>query len=87
LDEGREALRNILKDAHRAGAVISRIRGLVKRAPPRKNTLELNDTILEGVALTRGESLKNSVTLRTQLSTDLSLIPGDRIQLQQVLLT
>jgi C4-dicarboxylate-specific signal transduction histidine kinase len=86
LEEGREALRNILKDAHRAGEVISRIRGLVKKAPPRKNALELNDTILEVVALTRGESLKNSVTLRTQLSTDLSLIPGDRVQLQQVLL-
>jgi hypothetical protein len=33
LEEGREALRNILKDAHRAGAVISRFRGLVKKAP------------------------------------------------------
>ncbi|HEY3658016.1 MAG TPA: ATP-binding protein [Steroidobacteraceae bacterium] len=86
LEEGCEALRNIVKDAHRAGAVISQFRGLVKKAPPSKNALEINDTILEVAALTRGERLKNSVTLQTQLSTDLLLILGDRIQLQQVLL-
>jgi C4-dicarboxylate-specific signal transduction histidine kinase len=86
LDEGREALRHIVKDANRAGEVIARIRALVKKVPPRKNVLDINETILEVVALTRGQALKNGVSLLTQLSSDLPLIPGDRVQLQQVLL-
>jgi signal transduction histidine kinase len=86
LEEGREALRNIVKDAQRAGEVIGRIRGMVKKAPPRKSALDINETILEVVALTRGEGIKNGVSLRTQLSSELSPIPGDRVQLQQVLL-
>ncbi|MEA2207420.1 MAG: hypothetical protein QOE77_4196, partial [Blastocatellia bacterium] len=86
LDEGRSALRNIIKDAHRAGDVISDIRGLVKKVPPRENALDINETIIEVLALTRQERLKNGVSLRSQLSTDLPLVRGDPVQLQQVLL-
>jgi signal transduction histidine kinase len=86
LDEGREALGQIVKDANRAGDVINRIRALVKKVPPRKTVLDINETILEVVALTRGQALKSGVSLRTRLSSDLPLIPGDRVQLQQVLL-
>jgi C4-dicarboxylate-specific signal transduction histidine kinase len=86
LDEGREALRNIVNDAHRAGEVISRIRGLVKKALSRNAVLDINDTILKVLELTQGQRLKGGVSLGTQLSADLPLIPGDRIQLQQVLI-
>lgn len=86
LEEGREALRNIVKDAHRAGDVISRIRGLVKNAPSRVSMLDVNETIVEVLALTKGERLKNRVSLRTQLSIDLPPVSADRVQLQQVVL-
>jgi C4-dicarboxylate-specific signal transduction histidine kinase len=86
LDEGRDALRNIVKDAHRAGEVISRIRGLVRKAPPRTTVLDVNETILEILALTQSERRKTGVSLRTQLAADLPPIPGDRVQLQQVII-
>jgi C4-dicarboxylate-specific signal transduction histidine kinase len=86
LDEGQEAFRNIVKDANRAGEVISRIRGLVKKVTPDKNALDVNETILQVVALTRGEVLKSDISLLTQLSRDLPLVSADRVQLQQVLL-
>jgi two-component system, LuxR family, sensor kinase FixL len=86
LEEARQALQRIVKDGNRASAVISRIRSLVRKAPPRQDQVDINETILEVVALTRGEVQRNRVSLQTRLARDLPLILGDRIQLQQVLL-
>ncbi len=86
LDEVRSALGRIVKDGERAGEVLGRIRSLVKKTPMRQEQLDINDTILEVVALTRSEVQRNSVVLRTQLSPYLPELPGDRVQLQQVLL-
>ena len=36
LDEVRQALDRIVRDGNRAGEVIGRIRGLIKKAPPRE---------------------------------------------------
>jgi signal transduction histidine kinase len=66
--------------------VIDRIRALVKKAPPRKDRLEINETVLEVIALTRAEMAKNGVLVRTQLADSLPAIQGDRVQLQQVIL-
>ena len=44
-----------------------------------------NDAILEVVALTHGEAIKNGVSVRTQLAEGLPIIEGDRVQLQQVI--
>jgi signal transduction histidine kinase len=41
---------------------------------------------METLSLTRGEILKNGVTLETQLAEDLTSIRGDRVQLQQVII-
>jgi signal transduction histidine kinase len=86
LEEGRQALGHIIKEGHRASDVIDRIRALVKKLPPRNDLLDINETILEVIALTRGEVLSNSVSLQTQLANGLPRARGDRIQLQQVIL-
>jgi signal transduction histidine kinase len=46
----------------------------------------INDAILEVVALTHGEAVKNGVSVRTQLAEGLPIIEGDGVQLQQVIL-
>jgi hypothetical protein len=38
---------------------------LIKKAPPRKEDLEINEAILELIALTHGEVVKNGVSLHT----------------------
>jgi signal transduction histidine kinase len=38
------------------------------------------------IALTRGEVVKNNISLRTELAQDLPRIQADRVQLQQVIL-
>jgi PAS domain S-box-containing protein len=86
LEEARQALRRIVENGNRAGEVIGRIRALITKAPPRKDDVAINDAILEVVALTHGEAVKNGVSVRTQLAEGLPIIEGDGVQLQQVIL-
>jgi C4-dicarboxylate-specific signal transduction histidine kinase len=86
LEEVRDALDRVIKAGKQAGEVIGRIRALVKKAPPRKDDLEINKAILEVVALTHGELVKNGVSLQTQLAAGLPLVQGDRVLLQQVII-
>jgi C4-dicarboxylate-specific signal transduction histidine kinase len=86
LERSREALNRIFENVNRATDVIGRIRALIKKAPPRKDDLDINKVILEVIALARAEVVKNGVSVKTQLVEGLPLIQGDRVQLQQVLL-
>jgi C4-dicarboxylate-specific signal transduction histidine kinase len=84
--EVREAAACIVNDADRASDIVDRIGSLVKKAPPRKEVVDLNATILEVTALTQSEAVKTGVTVGTQLADDSPPIRCDRVQLQQVML-
>jgi PAS domain S-box-containing protein len=85
-DELRTAIMEIANDANRASAVISRIRGLlVKRTPPRAE-VDINQIIRDVVTLLRNELKRNRVHVRTELASDLPPVPGDPVELQQVLI-
>jgi hypothetical protein len=86
LHEVDDVLSLIVKEGNRAGEVVGRIRALIKKAPPRKDAVAINDAILEVIALTRTEAADNNVSVRTQLAEGLPRVEGDRVQLQQVLL-
>jgi signal transduction histidine kinase len=86
LREVREALAWIVNDADRASDVVDRIGSLIKKAPPRKEVVDLNAAILEVTALTHTEAVKTGVTVGTQLADELPRIQCDRVQLQQVML-
>jgi PAS domain S-box-containing protein len=86
LDEARQAIGRIVKDANRAGDVIGRIRELIKKAPTRKDWVDVNEAIREVIEITHGEAVKNGASVQTALGEGLPLIEGDRVQLQQVVL-
>jgi PAS domain S-box-containing protein len=86
LEEVRKGLVRIVRDGYRAGDVIGRIRGLIEKAPPRRDALAINEAILEVIALLHGEVVKHGVSVQTQLAEGLPRIQGDRVQLQQVIL-
>jgi PAS domain S-box-containing protein len=86
LPEARRALARIVRDGARAGQVFGRIRTLIKKAPPQKSPLEMNDVIDEVVTLTRSHAQKSGILLEAKLTRDLPAIRGDRVQLQQVVL-
>jgi signal transduction histidine kinase len=84
--EVREALTCIVNDTDRASDVVDRIGSLIKKAPPRKEVVDLNAAILEVTALTHSETVKTGVTVGTQLAGELPRIQCDRVQMQQVML-
>lgn len=86
LNEVRLALERVVADGRRADEVVRRIRNLIKGTPDRYVRLDLNEVLLEVIALMRPEMHKNSVLLEMQLATDLPAVDGDRVQLQQVIL-
>jgi PAS domain S-box-containing protein len=86
LEEVRRALGLIVESGVRAGEVIDRIRALVKKSPPRKDRLKINEVVSEVIGLARNEMAKNGISVRTQLAETLPAIQGDRVQLQQVIL-
>ena len=86
LAEAREAIQRIIRDGSRAGHVIARIRALSAKTRATKELLDINEAIEEIVALIGGELRRNRVALQMELSADLPLVMGDRIQLQQVVM-
>jgi PAS domain S-box-containing protein len=86
LPEARQAAARVVKDAARAAEIISRTRLLFKKANPQWEPFDINEIILEMVALLRSEAARYSISVRTELAADLSRAMGDRVQLQQVLM-
>lgn len=86
MGKAQGAAERIIRDGQRANEVIREIRTLVKKAPPQKLSLDINDLVRRTIALTASELTINHVELETDLATDISEIVGDRVQLQQVLL-
>jgi PAS domain S-box-containing protein len=86
LDELRTAITEIVDDATRASAVISRIRGLLVKGSPRRMELDINRVIQEVITLLRNELTRNRVSLRTDFASNLPQVSGDPVQLQQVLI-
>jgi signal transduction histidine kinase len=86
LEEAREAARRIVRDGSRAGEIISRIRGLVKKSPPPKTKLDLNETVREVITLLADEAKRRGITIQTEFAEALGPVVGDRVQLQQVVL-
>ena len=86
LDAARRAIERMVGDGTRASEVIGRIRNMIRQTPSQKGSVNINDTIIEASTLVRTEIHRNNILLRTELSDELPLVWGDRIQLQQVIL-
>jgi PAS domain S-box-containing protein len=86
LDETHQALGRIVRDGRRASDILGRIRALVRKAPSRRDQVEVNGMITEVLALTRSELRRNQIAARIQLASGMTPVDGDRVQLQQVLL-
>ena len=87
ISEVRAALAEIVQDGQRAAEVIERIRGLVKKSPPKMAPCDLRSVVQDVMALAQMESTaRDNVVVKTELQQALPLVRGDAIQLQQILL-
>jgi C4-dicarboxylate-specific signal transduction histidine kinase len=82
----RIATERIVRDAYRAGAVLSSIRALLEAPSPAMSELDLNEVIRDISDLMRNELSRHDVVLQIDLCKHLRYIWGNRIQLQQVLI-
>jgi PAS domain S-box-containing protein len=86
LDKARAAAMRIVKDATRAAEIIGRIRLLFQKGTLQRELVDVNEVIEEMIVLLRGETTRNSISVRTELAADLPELMGDRVQLQQVMM-
>ena len=86
LDLAREAAGCIVDDTNRAAQVIARVRALLNKEGPNRQPVDVNRTVQDVLALTRGAIDRQGIALRVELADRLPSVLGDPIQLQQVLL-
>src|SRR4029077_13335723 len=82
VDEAIEAISRIVKDGSRASEIIDRLRSLYKKAPPQRESVDVNEIISEMVLMLRGEANRYAVSQRTDLAAGIPKITADRVQLQ-----
>lgn len=86
LAEVQGALQDIVQEDNRAGEVIRRLRGLLKKEESRSELVDINELVRQTLAILNNELIKRRVAADTDLTDRIPSLLGDPIQLQQVLL-
>jgi signal transduction histidine kinase len=82
----REILQNIVQDDKRAADVIRSLRSMIKKGEVRKGPVNINDTLLEVIAIAQGELTSHNVLIETLLNGTIPPVIADKTQIQQVAL-
>jgi PAS domain S-box-containing protein len=80
------AVDDIVHESKRAGAVIDRMRGLLKKDERPPETIDVDALIRSTVDLLHSELIARRLAVELTLAPDLPQVTGDGVQLQQVLL-
>ena len=86
IEEARDALSQIENDGHRAGEIITSLRGMFKKETQATSPIDINKLIFTVLPIVRHELQNHGVELRIELDESLPALEGDRVQLQQVVL-
>jgi PAS domain S-box-containing protein len=87
VDEAREAAKRITTAGARAAEIIDRLRSFYRKgAPLERELVDVNALIGDVLVLLRGEANRYSVSMHTDLASDLPPLTADPVQLQQVLM-
>ncbi len=81
-----DILSDIVADDLRAGAVIHRVRALIRKGDPDPQLVVANDVVHEVLDLAHGDLIHRAVTVSMRLTPHLPAVPADRVQMQQVML-
>src|SRR6266436_2879039 len=79
LDEAREALACVVRDADRAKDIIGRMRDHIKKAPPRRDCFGFNEAVSEVIAMVGSAIGKSGISVNTCLMDGLVRVQGDRV--------
>jgi signal transduction histidine kinase len=86
LEEFHGCVDDIVKDAHRAGEVIRRIRRLLKKGALELLPFSLTTLAENVIALIANDALLHNVDIELQFAPAVAVAHGDSIQIQQVIL-
>jgi two-component system, LuxR family, sensor kinase FixL len=86
LDEVREILRDIVEADERAGEVIRRLRGMLKRGAPQRQALSLVEVVQGVLQFMRTDLVRRGVALQVRLQEDPRKVSADRVPVEQVLI-
>jgi PAS domain S-box-containing protein len=86
LGELREIVADIIEDNHRAGAVISKLRALIRREETQYAALDLNQMVDDVLHLVHSDLIERQIQVRTEFGDNLPPARGDPVQIQQVLI-
>jgi predicted ATPase/signal transduction histidine kinase len=81
-----ETIRRTIRDANRASDVISGLRAMFRKHVSATETVDVNVTAREVIALSAGELVRNKATIETDFVEGQPIVRADRVQLQQVIL-
>ena len=77
-------LKKVTSESHRASEVFESIRALFRKIDQERETVDLNDVILEVLKSIREDLHDHNVIVRTELMSKLPTVEGHRSQLRQV---
>jgi len=80
-----DVLSDIVGDSNRASDIVTRMRGLMKRAHPFREPLRIGDVVRDVLALADRELADRRIAVRLEIPEELPGISGDRVQLRQVI--
>lgn len=86
VDAIRDSLTDIVSDDQRIGQVIQRLRGLLRKDSRDYAPVDVNAIVNDVLTLTRSSLIERRIALEVVLEPGLSVVLGDRVQLQQVVL-
>ena len=79
------ALEKASEQAHRAGTIIQRIKGFVKRSEPQRKSCDIGEIINDAVGLVEIEANRHRLSIQSQVADNLPLVDLDPILILQVL--
>jgi signal transduction histidine kinase len=77
---------DIIADNRRAAQVIRRMQSMLRYSQTDRKPEQLNDLVMETLALSRGDLLRRQVVAIQSLGDELPKVAADRVQIQQVIL-
>ena len=83
LAEGVDA---VAEQAERAAAIIQRIRGFVRRRPPQRGSVDINEVVRETVDMFRSLTGRKGLAIHLHLMAEAPRVIADKVEVQQVLL-
>jgi two-component system sensor histidine kinase TtrS len=82
----REAMEQVVEQTGRAGQIIRRVRGFLRKHEPRRGRIDLNRAVEEVAGLLDHDARSHGVEIQLRLARPLPPVAGDMIEIEQVIL-